>query len=794
MTSPAAADLRALIPALVAWATATWALAWSPGARLLVATVLATVGLLVVLRSPTLRGTRPLLALTAVVTGLVLAVSGLHAWQERAGPVRELASSGSVGTVRATVLAEPFVVSARGEQARVLVRMRVRTVEARGYRSQVSTPVLVRADARWAELQWRQQVGFTARFRPAEPGRAELAVLTPLGEPTVSPRPAGLLAVSDHVRASLRLAVDGLPTDARALVPALVVGDTTLTPDELTEAMLATGMSHLSAVSGSNLAILLAAVMALVVYTPIRRRSRVLVALAVIVVFIVLARPEPSVLRAAAMGTVGVLAFSRARASAGLPALAAAVVVLLMVDPWLARSYGFVLSTLATLGLILFARPWGRAIWRGLPARERLPPYLGDALAIPLAAHIMTAPVVVLLQGSVSLVGIVANFLAAPLVAPATLGGVATALVASVSVTAGSWVAWSAALPAWLIARIARWAETVPGGTLPWPDGPPGAMLLAGLSLAVILGGPWLRWAARARPTPVAIATALAIALAWPVHSLTWPHPDWRVVVCDVGQGDAIVVATGPGRAVLVDAGPDADAVAGCLGALGVEGLDAVVLTHFDLDHIGGLSGMLDRWPVTEMLISSVPEPAEGAREVERLAGEHHIPTRVLRAGDRLAWPGVRATVWWPARPVHSGSESNNASVVLALESGPSPEVGERDERLRVLLTGDIEAEAGRAILMALRREPTWQQFAADIDLVKTPHHGSSNLDEAMLRALPAPLAAVSVGENDYGHPASSHLALFEALGSTVLRTDLLGDIALLTHEGGEAIRWQTQR
>ena len=162
-------------------------------------------------------------------------------------------------------------------------------------------------------------------------GSAERAVLAPLSPPEVEPFRTPLLAASDHIRTRLRGAVQALPRDARALVPALVVGDTSLTPDELTEAMRATGMSHLSAVSGSNLAILLTAVMAVVVRTRLSRRTRVVVGLAVIVAFVVIARPEPSVLRAAAMGAVGVLAFSRARASAGLPALAATEVVLLVI-------------------------------------------------------------------------------------------------------------------------------------------------------------------------------------------------------------------------------------------------------------------------------------------------------------------------------------------------------------------------------------------------------------------------------------------------------------------------------
>jgi competence protein ComEC len=783
-------DLRTLVPALTAWATGTWALGWSPATRL-------TGGALLVLVAMGLSRRRALAALTAAVTGLVLVVSATQAWRESAGPVRELAGSGSVATVTGQVLAEPIVIGDRrgGDQVSVLVRMRLLDVQARGYRTVVSTPVLVRGDERWRGLQWRERVTFTARLRPADPGRAERAVLTPLDAPAVESRSSTLLAASDHVRDRLRGAVEELPADARALVPALVVGDTTLTPEELTDAMRATGMSHLSAVSGSNLAILLTAVMAVVVHTPIRRRLRMLVGLAVIVVFIVIARPEPSVMRAAAMGAVGVLAFSRARSAAGLPALSATVVLLLVIDPWLARSYGFVLSTLATLGLILFARPWGRAIWQRLPGRARLPPYVGDALAIPVAAHVMTAPVVVLLQGSVSTVGVLANLLAAPLVAPATLGGAATALVASASPTLGAWLAWSAALPAWLIARIARWAVTVPGGTLPWPDGPPGALLLAGIMVVAVLCGPWLVWAARARPTPSVVALALAVALGWPVQPFTWPPADWRVVVCDVGQGDGVVVASGPRRAVVVDVGPEPTSMADCLSRLDVRAVDAVVLTHFHADHVGGLAGVLEGWPVGELFVSPVPDPADGAEAVVRLGREHRIPVREVRAGDRLTWDTAEATVWWPARPIHSGSLSNNGSVVLAVAAGPPVVPGERDARVRALLLGDIEREAGRAILTSLRREPDWQEFAAEIDIVKTPHHGSSNLDEDLVRAVPSALAVVSVGEgNDYGHPTERHLALFEEVSSTVVRTDVHGDVALLPSDDDGTVRWRAGR
>lgn len=776
------ADLRVLIPAVIAWGTGVWAHTWPPWVRLLV----AVIALALVIRL--LR--RPLAALTLAVVALILVTSAQQAWRQSAGPVESLATDGAVATVTGLVLAEPIPVGGDGMPDRVLVRFRVTEVEARGYRTEVSTPVLVRGDEQWRRVQWRQEITVPARFREARPGSPERALLTPLGPPQIAERDSAFLAASDHARERLRTAVDPLPRDARALVPALVVGDTSLTPSDLSDAMRTTGMTHLSAVSGSNLAICLTAVMAIVVLTPVRRRWRIPIGLLVIVVFMVMARPEPSVMRAALMGAVGVVALSRGRAAAGLPALSATMIVLLAVDPWLARSYGFVLSTLATLGLILFARPWGRAILRTFPRplRERLPPAVGDALAIPVAAHVMTAPVVVLLQGHVSLVAIVCNVLAAPLVAPATLAGALTTLLASFVPALGSWTAWLSAPPAWLTAQIGRQGAQVPHATIPWPEGTPGALLLAGIFLALLLHGPWLVWAVRTRPAAATAVLAVILAATWPVRSLTWPPEDWRVVVCDVGQGDGIVIGTDADSAVVVDTGPDPQSLPQCLRRLGVTDIDALVITHFDLDHTAGVDAVTAEWPVREIFVPPTGHDDPSAEPVLRAAGERRIPMRVLRGGDRLSWGEVQATVWWPLRTIHAGSVTNNSSVVLAVESGSG------EQTTRALLLGDIERESGRAILTALRREPVWQAFTTDIDLVKTPHHGSANLDETLLRATAGALAVVSVGDNDFGHPTDAHLDLYDSAGSVVLRTDERGDVALLGPGPAGATRWQAER
>ena len=763
-----AVDARLLIPALIAWIAVAAMLSLRPMVLTLSAAGFAGVGAVLMRPRWRRRSWVTGAAITLLGTALALVATAAHSSVREAGLVPSLAAQRASATVEAVVLSDPRVVQTKGVRPTelVIVKVSVRTVVGRGQRSESSTPVLVFGDKSWARVRWRETIRVSGRFGVADPGDDVVAVFNPSRAPESVGEPGVIADVAEHVRSGLRDAVSGLPVDARGLLPGLVIGDTSRTPQSLTDAMLTTGMTHLSAVSGSNVAVVLAAAMGLCRVVGVRRRWRPPVASLVLGAFVVLARPEPSVLRAAVMGVIGLLGLSASRRRMGVPALSGAVLILLCIDPWLSRSFGFALSTLATLGLLLFARPWGQWFARFLPARLK---GLGIAIAIPVAAQAMCGPVVVLLQGSVTVIGVVANLLAAPLVAPATILGVSVALVALVSHPLAVMLGWLAALPTLGIAWIARACADIPMGTLPWPDGAPGAFLLASLSIGLLFTGPWLIAMMHDHPYAVAAFALLALASAWPTSALVWPSPNWRIVACDVGQGDGLVLASGPGHAVVVDAGFDPELIDGCLTRLHVEVVDAVVLTHFHADHVDGLPGVLNGRVVRQILTSPVPDPDFQVREVLGWAAAAGIPVQPLYPGDRLRWGGVQAAVLWPARVLHEGSVPNNGSVVLSVDIGG----------LRALMLGDVETGAAHEVLLALRRDPAYAG-AGGYDVLKVAHHGSRLQDPNLLAEVGAPVALISVGAgNTYGHPSPEVLDLLRANGSEVFRTDERGDIAV---------------
>ncbi|MFI7427573.1 ComEC/Rec2 family competence protein [Micromonospora sp. NPDC049836] len=626
--------------------------------------------------------------------------------------------------------------------------------------------LVLATDPAWRNLLPGQRV--TARGRLAEPRGGDLtaAVLTATGPPTVRGRPPWVQRAAGALRAGLHRACEPLPDEPGGLLPGLVVGDTSRLPPAVVEDFRTTGMTHLNAVSGSNVAIVVGAVLLLARWARAGPRTAAVLCVLALVGFVILVRPSPSVVRAAAMGAIGLAALAAGRPRAALPALAAAVTVLLLVDPDLAGDPGFTLSVCATGGLLLFAPGWRDAL-----RRRGVPPGVAEALAVPAAAQLACGPVIAGLSGTVSLVAVPANLLAVPAVAPATVLGVLAAVVSPVWPAGAEFAAWLASWPARWLLLIAEQGARLPAGTLPWPGGAAGALLLAGLTVALLIASrrPLLR-------RLVAVGTVAVVLGALPVRLLApgWPPPGWVVVACAVGQGDAIVLPVTPGRAVVVDAGPDPSGVDGCLRRLGVREVPLLVVSHFHADHVGGVAGVFRGRRVGEVVTPEWAEPPYGVAQVRAAARAGAAGLRAVPVGWSWRVSGVELTALGPPYPLRgSRSDPNNNSLVLvATVSG-----------VRILLAGDAETEEQRALL---ERGPP---EAVRADVLKVAHHGSAYQDPEFLAAVRPAVALVSVGVgNDYGHPNAGLLDRLRRDGARVLRTDTGGDVAAIRHGSGLAV------
>ncbi len=713
-------------------------------------------GILVRCRRPDAsRAALGLVVLTAMAAVSITAMTAMPArdsaasWDGRVVEVTgEVTSSGSVG-----------------RDGRLWMEVQLTGIGSPGSVRGASAPVRVGIDpADGFDLGATLRVkGEAAATDPGE--RAALVVFASTASVEVAA--SGAFAVAADARSAFIERSTRLPEPGAGLLPGLAVGDTRAVSTELNDDMRTSGLSHLTAVSGANCALVVGAVFWLVALCGGGRTLRVLLAAGALACFVILVTPEPSVVRASVMAGAAMLSILVGRPSAGAGMLAVSATGILIVDPWLSATAGFALSVAASGALILLAPLLAGGIARWMPQP------LAVAIAVPTSAQLACGPIIALFSDQQSLVGIAANLLAAPAAPLATVIGMLACLAAPVPPLADV-LAASAWLPSSWIAATARVTAEMPAAPVELAAGWGSALQVALVSAAVAVT---LIGSVRVRAVRLVSAGVVICLLSWgggqavvagPLASATSPE-GWSIAACDVGQGDAVLVRSDD-RVALIDTGPEPRPLVDCLRSLGIDRIDLLVLTHFDLDHVGGVDAVVGR--VTSVVHGPEADARDGA--IIRRLGDGGARTALASSGMRGELGRASWRILWPPDGTKTFEPGNDLSAVLEVDGGDVP---------RSLFLGDLSAEAQRVLMHDAR-------FSQPFDVVKVAHHGSADQDPGLYDVLRPRVALISVGaDNDYGHPRDEILDTLRRIGSHVLRTDERGRV-LVGARGDELEVW----
>lgn len=715
-----------------------------------------------------------LIAVVAFRVGFEDQVRHTPAWHQ----VVENSSAASFTAVATSMPYEPQNAALFSDDVRVnatITSLRLHSEESR-----TSVPVRLVLPAKASEkIQIGSHLSLSGKVTGL-PGVQSIPYMVSVTEVHVRPPPL-LLGVTNSLREQFRASASRLEGWGAQLIPGLAVGDTQLVEGDLDSAMKASSLSHLTAVSGANCAIIVGIFLFLGGALRLRRAVKILLAAFFLAAFITLVTPEPSVLRAGVMSVVALIGMVSARKGAGIAALGVAIVVLLLIDPWQATHLGFVLSVLATAGILLFTDPISRWLTRFMPR------WLALTFAVPLAAQFACQPAIILIQPTLPALGVLANVLVAPAAPVATVTGLAAALLLPIWPWVGEFLTWITWWPASWIALIARTSSSIPSAQLPWIDGWFGAALLALITLTIVMalttrserkvqnvsdtGRGWKNtggW--RLVSVSLALSILVALSVVRPIATLASIPSNWRIFACDVGQGDGVLVRGEQGT-MLIDTGYNPQEISTCLDTLGIRQIDVLVLTHDDNDHVGGLEGVAGR--VRAAVIAPPTKTTQQPRPVEQILERHRVKTVIAHQGMRGSLGDVTWQIVWPL--IGDVPETpNDSSVTVRMDSA----------ELSAIFLGDLGEDAQRALMAHANPNP--------VDVVKVSHHGSADQLAKLYEQLRARYGIISVGaDNGYGHPTAKTLRMLRQSGTTALRTDVSGALAIARDSNGKWQLWK---
>ncbi len=554
------------------------------------------------------------------------------------------------------------------------------------------------------------------------------------------------------------------PPDVSALLQGIIVGDDSKISTELREQMKILSLSHLTAVSGTHISIVLA-----LVFAGVGRRKpwiTAVITLCVVSVMVIIVGGSASVIRAFVMSVFVLIGIALQRARDAIPILATTIMIICLMDPNLAREIGFALSVAATFAIVSFGHVLSSTL------AVRFPQWFTQMIAIPLVASLGTLPIIIAIQPELSVWSVLANLLISPVITPLTIFGLASLVITNIHALLAIPLVWISSWGCYWIIAVVNLLKGLPGSHcsptivfllylvfailifynqrltqlkrtlvhryLPHKNS---LIVLRGLSIRldrVFRGG-----------ILVAIFFVCGI-ISLPIETRS---SNWEIIQCDVGQGSAAVLRR-ESQIVVVDVGPTPESIRRCLMDNRINVIDVLVLSHFDLDHVGGLDGLLGTVKVKEVWVSANRNPLKNSNRALGLIHAKDIPiTEVRNSVELRGW--IRA--FHPSKLAGSADDSNRDSIVVEAKT----------DSLSVLILSDIPKES----------QDTLAQTIQGVDVVVVSHHGSKDQSESLAKKTAPKISLVSVGENDYGHPTARAREIWDA--PLYLTTQKCGEIRI---------------
>ena len=581
-----------------------------------------------------------------------------------------------------------------------------------------------------------------------------------------------------------------LPEPQAALLSGILLGNEAGLPDELLQDFQDTGMTHIIAISGFNIAII-AGILLVVGRHLIGVRRATWIALAGIAIYTIFVGAQASVVRAAAMGALIIIATRIMGRPIFIPTtIFSAALLMTLINPMLLWDIGFQLSFAATLGLALYLGPWSKRLEAGL--KPYLPPdvsrratrLIADVFLATMAATIMTLPISVYHFGRLSLISPLTNLLILPAQPGIMLWGGLTVILGTIIPAAGQIPAWIAWLFLSYTIGLVRFFANFPLSNIPSWLSFSGALL----TYSFVLGITWLGSQERELRGRVLghtrygriVRVILALIVIGVVLFVVWirvrPDGNLHVVFFDVGQGDATFIQTPQGQQVLVDGGKFSRTLLEQLGGempFWDKEIDILIVTHPDNDHYLGLIDTLEHYRFRTLIHNGQEVSGSDYKLLLEKAAAKQIPIHRALAGEVIEMDnGVRLEILHPDSEL-DGDEDNDNSIAMRLVF----------EDFTFLLTGDVEAGAERKMLAAGR--------PLQAVIYKAGHHGANTSSSALfLEAVRPQYVIISAGEqNNFGHPHQEMLDRAAVIGASVMRTDQQGTLEVISD--GKSLRWK---